>query len=222
MRGCAEASAAPRREATDHVLGRCSPSGCVWPQPVRPLVAAAGPALRDAAPVRRVRRVAQTAERRPLNEHVGARTGRHRPRKERHLHSHDRQALRPEGHRPRARTPAVVQDDARVPRLRRGRGRKRRARSGEARWRRSEDLLTNRLAAASWRRWRRDNPCPAAGLFRPWVMLERRRDLGVARGTWPATRPTAMQRVSIRASVATRVAQSGRSFGRASERCVSK
>jgi hypothetical protein len=31
-----------------------------------------------------------------------------------------------------------------------------------------------------------------------------------------------MQRVSTRASVATRVAQSGRNFGRASERCVSK
>jgi hypothetical protein len=61
-----------------------------------------------------------------------------------------------------------------------------RARSGEARWRRSEDLLTNRLAAArarSWRRWRRGNPCPAAGPFRPWDILERRRDLGVARGT---------------------------------------
>ncbi len=60
------------------------------------------------------------------------------------------------------------------------------ARSGEARWRRSEDLLTNRLAAArarSWRRWRRGNPCPAAGSFRPWGILDRRRDLGVARGT---------------------------------------
>jgi hypothetical protein len=57
-----------------------------------------------------------------------------------------------------------------------------RARSGEARWRRSEDLLTNRLAAAR-ARWRRGNPCPAAGPFRPWDILERRRDLGVARGT---------------------------------------
>jgi hypothetical protein len=60
-----------------------------------------------------------------------------------------------------------------------------RARSGEARWRRTEDLLTIRLAAArarSWRRWRRGNFCPAAGPFRPWDILERRRDLGVARG----------------------------------------
>ena len=98
-----------------------------------------------------------------------------------------------------------------------------RARSGEARWRRSEDLLTNRLAAArarSWRRWRRGNPCPAAGPFRPWDILERRRDQ--TRGTLPATRPTAMQRVSTRASVATRVAQSGRNFGCASERYVSE
>jgi hypothetical protein len=33
---------------------------------------------------------------------------------------------------------------------------------------------------------------------------------------------TAVQRIPTRASVATRVAQSGRNFGRASERCVSK
>ncbi len=46
--------------------------------------------------------------------------------------------------------------------------------SGSARWRRLEDLLTNRLAAArarSWRRWRCGNPCPAAGPFRPWDIL---------------------------------------------------
>jgi hypothetical protein len=38
-------------------------------------------------------------------------------------------------------------------------------------------------SARSWRRWRRGNPCPAAGPFRPWDILERRRGLGVARGT---------------------------------------
>ena len=44
----------------------------------------------------------------------------------------------------------------------------RRARSGEARWRRSEDLLTNRLAAArarSWRRWRRGTLARQRGRF---------------------------------------------------------
>jgi hypothetical protein len=40
--------------------------------------------------------------------------------------------------------------------------------------------------------------------------------------SWPATRPTAIQRVSTRASLATRVAKCGHNFGCKSERCVGK
>ncbi len=58
-----------------------------------------------------------------------------------------------------------------------------RARGGGARWRRLEALLPERLAvsrARSWRRWWRGSCCPAAGPFRPWDIMVRRRDLRVA------------------------------------------